>query len=148
MHTTGRDGQGECNLTRTNAAAAIADWLAGDPTESGDPDFLVIGDMNAYAHEDPIKALTDGGLVSLLQTGEQPYSFLFDAQAGALDHALASPSLVPQVVAAIEWHINADEPPVLDYNLEFGRDPGLFDGDSPYRAADHDPVVIGIDPSD
>jgi len=142
------DGQGECNLTRTNAAAAIADWLAGDPTKSGDPDFLVIGDMNAYAHEDPIRAFADGGLVSLLHADEQPYSFLFDAQAGALDHALASPSLVPQVVAAIEWHINADEPPVLDYNLEFGRDPGLFDGDSPYRAADHDPVVIGIDPSD
>ena len=142
------DGQGECNLTRTNAAAAIVDWLASDPTESGDPDFLVIGDMNAYAHEDPIRALTDGGLVSLLHADKQPYSFLFDAQAGALDHALASPSLVPQVVAAIEWHINADEPPVLDYNLEFGRNPDLFDGDSPYRAADHDPVVIGIDPSD
>ncbi|HEY5641438.1 MAG TPA: hypothetical protein VIS31_01055 [Woeseiaceae bacterium] len=56
--------------------------------------------------------------------------------------------LAPQVVAATEWHINADEPPVLDCNLERGRDPGLFAGDSPQRAADHDPVVIGIDPSD
>jgi len=45
----------------------------------------------------------------------------------------------------MEWHINADEPRLLDYNLENGRDPNLFDGTTPYRASDHDPVVIGID---
>ena len=45
----------------------------------------------------------------------------------------------------MEWHINADEPGLLDYNLEFGRDPALFDASIPYRASDHDPVVIGLD---
>jgi predicted extracellular nuclease len=45
----------------------------------------------------------------------------------------------------MEWHINADEPRLLDYNLENGRDPNLFDGATPYRASDHDPVVVGID---
>jgi predicted extracellular nuclease len=71
--------------------------------------------------------------------------FVFDAQAGALDHALATASLVPQVIESIEWHINADEPQLLDYNLKNGRDADLFDASSPYRASDHDPVIIGLD---
>jgi len=45
----------------------------------------------------------------------------------------------------IEWHINADEPQLLDYNLESGRDPNLFDPTIPYRASDHDPIIIGLD---
>ena len=78
-------------------------------------------------------------------TGRDSYSFLFGGQVGALDHALASPSLVDQVAGVVEWHINADEPPLLDYNLEFDRDPGLFDGMTPYRSSDHDPLIIGLD---
>jgi predicted extracellular nuclease len=141
------DGQGNCNQTRTNAASAIADWIALDPTTSGDPDFLVMGDLNAYVAEDPLTALKSAGFTNLIEAaaGADAYSFVFDGQAGALDHALASPSLVPQVAAAIEWHINADEPALLDYNLENGRDPTLFDSTTPYRSSDHDPVVIDFD---
>ena len=139
------DGQGNCNLTRSNAAAAIADWMAKDPTASGDPDFLIIGDLNAYLLEDPLTALKDAGFTSILESNSEPYSFAFDAQVGALDHAVASPSLVGQVRETLEWHINADEPPLLDYNLEYGRDAGLFDGRLPYRASDHDPIIVGLD---
>ena len=139
------DGQGNCNLTRTNAAAAIADWVSTDPTGSGDNDFLIVGDLNAYLLEDPLTALNNAGLTSLLESNPNAYSFNFDAQSGALDHAVASASLVGQVSEAIEWHINADEPPLLDYNLENGRDAALFDPDTPYRASDHDPVIIGLD---
>ena len=53
------DGQGNCNITRTNAAAAIADWINTDPTASGDTDFLVIGDLNAYLMEDPLTAMKE-----------------------------------------------------------------------------------------
>jgi predicted extracellular nuclease len=127
------DGQGNCNLIRANAAAALADWIEGDPTGSGDADFLIIGDLNAYTSEDPLAAFENAGLTSLLGEQTNPYSFLFDAQSGALDHAVVSASLLPQVVATIEWHINADEPPLLDYNLEYGRDPALFDGSTPER---------------
>jgi hypothetical protein len=52
--------------------------------------------------------------------------------------------MVSQVSGASEWHINADEPPVLDYNLEFGRDAALFDPSSPFRTSDHDPLIIGL----
>ena len=54
------DGAGNCNLTRTLAAQALVDWLATDPTGSGDPDFLIIGDLNAYDKEDPIDAILAG----------------------------------------------------------------------------------------
>jgi predicted extracellular nuclease len=94
---------------------------------------------------EPLTALKNAGLTSLLDRNADAYSFQFDAKAGALDHALASPSLNGQVVAAIEWHINSDEPHLLDYNLENGRDAKLFDPNSPYRASDHDPVIIGLD---
>ena len=139
------DGQGNCNTTRTSAATAMADWLGTDPTGSGDDDVLIIGDLNAYLKEDPLSAFASAGYTNLLDAQSDPYSFSFDAQAGALDHAIASASLLPQVAETIEWHINADEPRLLDYNLENGRDPNLFDGSTPYRASDHDPAVIGLD---
>jgi len=142
------DGQGNCNETRTSAAAAIVNWIATDPTSSGDPDYLIIGDLNAYTQEDPLTAFANAGFTNLLDTNDDPYSFVFDAQAGALDHAIGSASLVPQVKDTIEWHINADEPALLDYNLGNGRDPSLFDADSAYRASDHDPVIIGLDLTD
>ncbi|HLA08132.1 MAG TPA: ExeM/NucH family extracellular endonuclease, partial [Anaerolineales bacterium] len=54
------DGQGNCNQTRKRAAQALVDWLATDPTGSGDPDFLIMGDLNSYAQEDPIDAIKAG----------------------------------------------------------------------------------------
>lgn len=142
------DGQGNCNRTRTNAATALGDWLNADPTGSGDPDFLIVGDLNAYLFEDPIVALENAGFVNLLASddGQQAYSFVFAGQAGALDHALASRALSSRVTGAAEWHINADEPSLIDYNLDFGRDASLFDGTTPFRASDHDPVIVGFDP--
>lgn len=140
------DGQGNCNMTRTNAAAALAQWLASDPTGSGDTDILIIGDMNAYLREDPIRTMVAAGYENILESfvGTDAYSFVFRGESGALDHAFASASLVPQITGVREWHINADEPPLLDYNLDFGRDDTLFDPASPFRASDHDPVMIGL----
>jgi len=141
------DGQGNCNATRSMAAAALADWLATDPTGSGDADVLIIGDLNAYLREDPLQTLEDAGYVNTIDDadGRPARSFVFRGEAGALDHALASPSLLSQVSGAAEWHINADEPPILDYNLDGGRSPAFFDPQTPFRASDHDPVIVGLD---
>jgi uncharacterized protein len=140
------DGQGNCNRTRLSAAHALVDWLRADPTRSGDPDHLILGDLNAYAREEPIAALIAGGYTSLVERliGAEAYSYQFDGQFGYLDHALASASLLPQVKGLAEWHINADEPIALDYNLE-ARNDDRFDPKTPYRASDHDPVVVGLD---
>lgn len=142
------DGQGNCNLTRSDAAGALAGWLAADPTGSGDPDSLIIGDLNAYALEDPVAEITARGYVDLVaEFGGEGHTFVFFGQAGRLDHALASASLASKVTGAAVWHINADEPRVIDYNTEFKADPtlALFQPD-PFRSSDHDPVIVGLVP--
>ena len=78
--------------------------------------------------------------------GAKAYSYVFDGQSGYLDHALASPSLVAQVTGVTEWHINADEPTVLDYNVEFksaAQVAAYYEAD-PFRSSDHDPVLVGL----
>ena len=142
------DGQGNCNHTRTAAAEAIVDHLAGDPTDSGDPDHLVIGDLNSYDHEDPIAALERGGFADQVKRfgGETAYGYVFDGQAGYLDHALANGSLARQVTGTSEWHINADEPDILDYDTTFKPDSvDAINAPDAYRSSDHDPVLVGLD---
>jgi uncharacterized protein len=145
------DGAGNCNLTRTAAAEALVDWLATDPTGSGDDDFLIIGDLNSYDKEDPIDALLAGGYRDLVREfkGEFAYSYVFDGQLGYLDHALAGSGLVDQVTGATEWHINADEPDILDYLTGFKQpaQDALFEPNA-FRSSDHDAVIVGLDACD
>ena len=142
------DGSGNCNGTRTAAAAAMVDWLNTDPTGSGDPDFLLIGDMNSYTFETPITTFEAGGFTNLVRQfhGLSSYSYVFNGESGYLDHALATGSLAGQVTGVSDWHINPDEPTVLDYNVEFksANQVNTFYDSGPYRSSDHDPVVIGI----
>lgn len=145
------DGSGNCNLTRTSAAEALADWMAADPTDSGQDDYMIIGDLNAYDKEAPIDALVTAGNTDLIHAyrGEDAYSFLFGAAIGYLDHALSSPSLTGKVTGVAEWHINADEPDLINYDTSFKRDAqdAIYAPDA-YRASDHDPVIVGLDVCD
>ena len=141
------DGQANCNETRTKAAAALVDYLATDPTGSGDPDVLIVGDLNSYDQEDPIRTLEDGGYTDLNRRfgGEFAYSYGFDGQFGYLDYALSSPSLTDQITGTTDWHINADEPDLLDYDTSFkSNGQAAIYAPDPYRASDHDPVVVGL----
>jgi hypothetical protein len=147
------DGQGCWNAVRLEAANALAAWLAADPTGMGDSDSLIIGDLNSYAMEEPITALQGLGYTNLIEAfaGAAAYSYVFEGQAGYLDHALSNAALTPQVTGATVWHINADEPRVLDYNEEFktaGQVTSLYSANA-YRASDHDPAIVGLnlDPS-
>jgi hypothetical protein len=145
------DGQGNCNVVRTNAANALTAWLASDPTGTGDPDVLIVGDLNSYAKEDPVTAIRSAGYTNLIESflGPDAYSYVFDGQWGYLDHALASSSLAAQVSGVGDYHVNADEPSVLDYNTEFksaGQLTSLYAPD-PFRISDHDPVVVGLTPN-
>ncbi len=142
------DGQGTNNALRVQEANALTEWLATDPTDSGDPDFLIVGDLNAYAKEDPIVALESAGYVNLTEAfeGVGGYSYSFDGEYGHLDHALANAPLAAQVVGAATWHVNSDEPIYLDYNTENKSAAQVaINAGTPYRYSDHDPVVVGID---
>jgi uncharacterized protein len=141
-------GAGNCNITRTNAATALAQWLETDPTAQGAGRELIIGDLNSYDKEDPIDALLAEGYTDLLREfqGEDAYSYVFDGQLGYLDYALANAGLVDDVTGADVWRINADEPSLIDYDMSFKQpaQDALFASDA-YRSSDHDPVIVGLD---
>ncbi len=143
------DGQGNCNITRTTAAAALAAWLAGDPTGSGSDDVFILGDLNAYAMEDPIITIEAAGYTNTLRSftsAADSYTYVFKGQWGSLDYVMASAEAMTNVTGAAAWRINADEPRILDYNTEYGQSSnGLYVNDE-FRASDHDPVVIGYSP--
>ncbi len=157
------DGQSCWNLKRTQQATALLNFINNTVIPAaGDPDVLIIGDLNSYAMEDPITTLISSGFVNLISTlagaGNATYSFAFQGQSGYLDHALASSSLVPQITGVAEWHINADEPIARDYNDNIDSFPPGNNGNDdevnqpylyqplPYRASDHDPLLIGFAP--
>lgn len=137
------DGQGCWNPQRVLQAQALRGFIAGLQASSGDADVLVIGDLNAYGKEDPVLDLTDHDFVDQVARFDNfGYSYVFDGEAGYLDHALATPALSGQIAGSRHWHINADEPSVIDYNTEY-KTQDLYDA-TPYRASDHDPVLVGL----
>ena len=142
------DGAGNCNVTRTKAAAALARWLAGDPTGQGAGNEIIMGDLNSYDKEDPIDELREAGYNDLLfeYQDENAYSYVFDGQLGYLDYALAGTALNERVTGAAAWHINSDEPNIIDYDTGFKlpAQDALWAPDE-WRSSDHDPVIVGLD---
>jgi predicted extracellular nuclease len=141
------DGQGCWNATRLQQAARLADvFVPQVAAAAGDPDVLVVGDLNAYGFEDPVNRLTSKDLVNeierFVRPQSMPYSYIFGGESGYLDHALASTSLDGQVAGVTEWHNNADEPAVIDYNTD--AKPQDVYVNNAYRASDHDPVVVSL----
>lgn len=139
------DGQSFWNHARTLAAEKLAQWLATDPTGSGDTDTLLLGDLNSYAQEDPVDALRDAGFIDLIDRfigQDNAYSYIFDGQRGTLDQGLATGGLADQITGATEWHINSPEPGLFGYSSEF-TDPRFYNN-NPFATSDHDPLIIGL----
>lgn len=133
------DGQGCWNALRVEQAERLAAFATG----LGGGNALLIGDLNAYGKEDPILKLAELGYQDqIARFGDFNYSYVFDGEAGYLDHALAGPDLATRVAGVGHWHINADEPSVIDYNTEFK--PHDVYGPHPFRSSDHDPVIVGL----
>lgn len=84
-----------------------------------------------------------------LFNNDSAYSYVYMGETGALDHALATPSLAKQLTAAHKWHINCDEPVILNYAYKDASSRKNKTVDhyekNPYRTSDHDPVVLGFD---
>ncbi len=141
------DGQAAFNNTRKLQATALLNFMATLTTTT--PRVIAMGDFNAYEEEDPIDVLRAGGLSTIINNS---YSYMFNGLSGSLDHALGNAALMPLVSGSGKWHINADEPVHLDYNLE-NKSPltcttscktlDNFSA-SPFRASDHDPVLVGL----
>lgn len=139
------DGQGCWNALRTDAAQGLLALIEANSEVLSDR-VLIMGDLNAYAKESPILALEAAGYTNVVNqfVGASAYSYSFGGEMGYLDHALTSGTLTEYVVDTSVWHINADEPRVFDYNVEFKSETQLasYYGADAYRSSDHDPVVV------
>lgn len=140
------DGQSCWNPTRRASGALLRDWLSGDPTGSGSTLVAVLGDLNAYAMEEPVRDFIAAGWQDAFAASSHaapaspPYTYVYDAQAGRLDHALLSPALAARLQAASAWHSNADEASNVAHQAGNGGDQAA----KPWRSSDHDPVVVDL----
>jgi predicted extracellular nuclease len=147
-----RDQQGCFDRRRVAQARALARFARATALASGVADTLLVGDFNAYAREDPPTVLAAAGFAD--QAGRfDPggYSYVFDGAAGRLDGVFASAAMAARVTGVTDWHVNADEPELLDdaFALRAPRPASAASAEpawtpTPWRASDHDPVVIGL----
>jgi predicted extracellular nuclease len=133
------DGQGTYNGDRVREATAVVTFAKSCTTYFGDEDVLVMGDLNAYSMEDPIRKFTDVGYAHLIKqfAEDEGYSYVYRGAVGCLDYALANGSMEKQVTGCTVFHINADEASVFGYD-------GYSYQNNMYRSSDHDPVVVGL----
>lgn len=136
-----KDGQGSYNASRVKEAQSVLDEYKRNQGKNrfDDPDILIMGDLNAYAMEDPIQVLLDGGMTDLHRYfhADSSYSYTYHGTAGYLDHALCNKTLRPQVTGMMALHINSDEDDYYTYN-------GRKNDGSMFRYSDHDPVLVGL----
>lgn len=130
------DGQACWNQSRVAAADALANWLNSLRNISAVADMLIIGDLNSYRQEDPIRKLKSRGWTEVVEAfNPSPlFTFVYWGQSGTLDYAFASPALKDKVQAAWHWNINSPYSPDLAYSAGDYR-----------RSSDHDPVIVDID---
>ena len=135
------DLQGCWNGVRVAAARALDRWVKTDPTASGSDRVVLLGDFNSYTFEDPMRLLRSLGWRDPLPPSSKPdhHSFVYQGQAGNLDHALVSASVLPAVRTRYVWAVNSDENSAFDYR-------GAFP-DGPWGASDHDPLILVLDPA-
>ncbi len=132
-------GEGTYNYYRTQEATALVSFLNTCKSTYDDEDILIMGDLNSYAKEQPVRTLIAAGYIDQLIRfqNDTAYSYSYNNLAGSLDHALASPSMSAQITGAAPFHINADEL----YAFEYG---GFLYAPNMYRCSDHDPIVVGL----
>lgn len=175
------DFQGSCAEFRISGAVQLAEELKSVPG-----DKIILGDLNAYAKEDPLLVLTqnprnktlitashtfvgtkpqfnlDGSPVEITTSygyvdivskvfekkGKTAWSYSYNDEVGSLDHILISPSLENRVIDAADWHINAAESSLYDYNVEYKGDynnlVNKFYAEDHFRSSDHDPALVSL----
>ena len=142
-------GQGNSNLARTAQAKSLLQFANELQASKGTDKVFLIGDFNAYAKEDPINVFTTAGYVNQDEKakntdGSAKHSYLFGGLVGSLDHILASPAADGVVTGADIWNINSVESVALEYSRYNNNVTNYYAAD-PFRASDHDPVVVGLD---
>jgi len=142
-----RTGQGNSNPQRVAQAQQLVTFADQMKKHFGTDRLFLSGDFNAYTQEDPIKVLRDAGYTDIGST-ESPgeHTYLFDGVVGSLDHVLANQAALGTVTGAHVWNINSVEPVALEYS-RYNYNVTDFYAADPFRASDHDPLLVGLDTS-
>lgn len=137
------DGQGSYNGTRVREAQSVITDYSSYRYTVDEYDILIMGDLNAYAKENPITTLTSVGLMDLHRAfhADSSYSYAYRSgqnycELGYLDHALCNATLYPQITGMCNYPINSDESD--RYTYDSSSDETMF------RSSDHDPVLVGL----
>jgi 5'-nucleotidase len=139
--------QGGYNVTRTHQAQDSLAFANEQATALGTDKIFMVGDFNAYTHEDPMEYLYSQGYTDLGSTYDPSHwSYTFDGLQGSMDHVLASPAAAAMVTGATVWQINAQESVGYAYSRYNYDVTQLFDANDPFAASDHDPVIVGLNP--
>ena len=138
-------GQGKSNPQRVAEAEELVRFADQVKTDLGTDRVLLSGDFNAYSQEDPMQVLYAAGYTDIGNAkapGEHTY--LFGGTVGSLDHVLGNDAAMSRVTGAHVWSINSVEPVALEYSRHNYNLTDFYEV-SPFRASDHDPLVVGMD---
>lgn len=130
------DGQGKSNSTRKEEASQCVKAYESMKTFYGDPDVLVLGDLNSYSQEDPIRIFINAGYTNeLIKYSPNSWSYHYGNEVGYLDQSLSSTTLTSQIIKSTPWDVNASEPIYFEYQYE------SYFQNNPYRCSDHNPII-------
>ncbi len=127
------------NSERVENAEHLTQFLNNELENNyfGDPDVLIVGDMNCGTMEEPLRFLVESGYENqLARFAPTDYSYCFDNETQYLDHAFASHTLAEQITGAKPYHLNADE--IYSLYYKYSSDTTI------YRYSDHDPILVGL----
>ncbi|MDV6314878.1 ExeM/NucH family extracellular endonuclease [Idiomarina sp. HP20-50] len=133
LNSNQNDGQACWNDLRLKSSQQLVQWIQSEALTNS----ILLGDFNAYYQEDPIRYLSENGFYN--PSDATDYSYVYDSQAGALDHVFVENSLKGSVKTVYHLPFNADEPWVYDYRNE------TYFSEGPFRSSDHDPLVLDLE---
>jgi predicted extracellular nuclease len=113
---------------------AARDTFIGDTEQYPDTN---VDDINK------LKITTNYGYINAVEKVHPiNWSYSYNDEVGSLDYILVSESLKNRIVDATDWHINAAESTLLDYNTQYKGDlPSYSDQ---FRSSDHDPAIVEL----
>lgn len=141
------DGQGCYSEDRVKQAKALVGFVKDLVDKTGTADVFLLGDFNSYTQEDALNVLYKAGYTDLNSKLAHESTYVFDGKVGSLDHVLANKAATGAVTGADVWNINSVESVLTEYSRYNYFPSDLFVPDTPYRASDHDPIVVGVDRS-
>lgn len=135
------DGQGFYNGDRVRQAQALSDWVPSVQRAARTRAVALVGDLNSYGREDPLRVLDQSGYRSVAPDDEWSYSF--GGLLGSLDHVLLNRAARQRLTRPDIWNVNAGESPALEYST-YRTTADDYHSPGPRRSSDHDPVVVGL----